>query len=90
MHGRRPLPPMQLLRLSHPARTLPGLIETTLDHQVQISDATAIARDCKRDLEAKIAQLTGKSVARPKGGKVKLSKEERRAAWDEVKDLRKE
>lgn len=88
----RPLPDLRFLRISHPTRTLAHLVPATLDFQSKHSDGGALVRDCKEELEAKIGLLTAKKGpgAKGKGGKVRLTKEERRKGWDEVRDLRKE
>ena len=88
--GSRPLPKMSLLRLSHPARTLPGLVESTLFYQSKHSEGAELAKDCRAELEAKIAMLSAKGGSKQKGGKVRLTKEERRKGWDDGKALRKE
>lgn len=87
------IPKLQLTRVSHPARTLPSLLRATLDYKAFHSDEAELARDCKNELEAKIASLTGKAGASrgAKGGrKPRLTKEERKKGWDDVKQLRKE
>ena len=83
---------MHLLRISHPARTLAHLVPVTLDYQAKHSEGGALVRDCKKEIEDKMALLTSKKVkgSSAKGGKAKLSKEERGKVWNEVRDLRKE
>jgi hypothetical protein len=88
----QPLPEMHILRISHPARTLSHLVPATLDFQSKHSESGALVHDCKKELDEKIAILTSKRGWGPKlkGGKVRLSKEERKKGWGEVRDLRKE
>jgi DNA polymerase alpha-associated DNA helicase A len=88
----RPLPEMHLLRISHPTRTLAHLVPTTLDFQSKHSESGALVRDCKSELDEKIAVLISKKGegVKSRGRKIRLSKEERKKGWEEVRQLRKE
>lgn len=68
-----------MVRLGHPARLLPGVLEHSLDVLSQSSDAAGIVRDIRDEMDKKQA-----SVRKTKNGR------ERKAIWTEMKELRKE
>ncbi|HVR75451.1 MAG TPA: IGHMBP2 family helicase [Planctomycetota bacterium] len=70
---------VRVVRLGHPARLLPSVIECSLDSLVEKSEASRIAVDLKRELESLRRRLR-KSEAR----------EERRALRDDLRRLRAE
>lgn len=76
------LPPdLPVIRLGHPARLLPRVVERSLDVLSQTSDAGEIVKDVRTELDGLLSQLVG-------GGKGRLKGKARREAWDNVKQLR--
>lgn len=70
---------LPLLRLGHPARLLPSVLNHSLDVLTRTSDAGAIVGDVRAEMDAKQA-----SVRKAKSGR------ERRGIYGELKELRKE
>lgn len=70
---------LPLLRLGHPARLLPSVLNHSLDVLTRTSDAGAIVGDVRAEMDAKQA-----SVRKAKSGR------ERRGIYGEIKELRKE
>ncbi|KAL8770625.1 MAG: hypothetical protein Q9209_003693 [Squamulea sp. 1 TL-2023] len=68
-----------IVRLGHPARLLPSVLDHSLDVLTQTSDAAAIVKDVRNEMDAKQA-----SIKKTRSGK------ERRAIYGEMKELRKE
>ncbi|KAH9909332.1 DNA helicase [Xylariomycetidae sp. FL2044] len=68
-----------ILRLGHPARLLPSVLDHSLDVLTQTSEAGLIVRDVRSEMDAKQA-----AIKKAKRGK------DRKAAYDELKHLRKE
>lgn len=68
-----------LVRLGHPARLLPSVLAHSLDVLTQTSDAGAIVRDVRAEMDAKQA-----SIRKTRNGR------ERRAIYTELKTLRRE
>ena len=68
-----------MIRLGHPARLLPNVLSHSLDVLTQSSEAAAIVRDVRKEMDTKQA-----SVKKARSGK------ERRAIYGEMKELRKE
>lgn len=68
-----------ILRLGHPARLLPSVLNHSLDVLTQTSEAGAIVKDVRSEMDAKQA-----SIKKTKSGK------ERRAIYGDLKELRKE
>ncbi|KAL8850628.1 MAG: hypothetical protein Q9221_004414 [Calogaya cf. arnoldii] len=68
-----------IVRLGHPARLLPSVLDHSLDFLTQTSDAAAIVKDVRKEMDAKQA-----SIKKARNGK------ERRAIYGEMKELRKE
>ncbi|KAL8747444.1 MAG: hypothetical protein Q9184_007597, partial [Pyrenodesmia sp. 2 TL-2023] len=68
-----------IVRLGHPARLLPSVLDHSLDVLIQTSEAAAIVKDVRREMDAKQA-----GIKKTRNGK------ERRAIYGEVKELRKE
>ena len=68
-----------ILRLGHPARLLPSVLNHSLDVLSQTSEAGAIVKDVRAEMDAKQA-----SLKKTKSGK------ERRAIYADLKELRKE
>ncbi|KAL1673945.1 P-loop containing nucleoside triphosphate hydrolase protein [Schizophyllum commune] len=80
---------LKVTRVGHPARVMAneGVLDATLEVQAGRTDAAALAKDVKAELEAALGVLSGKG----KGAKGKAPRGlERRKMWDEVKALRKE
>lgn len=70
---------ISILRLGHPARLLPSVLNHSLDILTQTSEAAAIVKDVRKEMDAKQA-----SIRKTKSGK------ERRAIYGDLKELRKE
>ena len=68
-----------IVRLGHPARLLPSVVNHSLDVLTKTSEAGAIVKDVRAEMDAKQA-----SIKKTKSGK------ERRAIYADLKDLRKE
>ncbi|KAF2759120.1 DNA helicase [Pseudovirgaria hyperparasitica] len=68
-----------IVRLGHPARLLPSVLNHSLEILTKTSDAAGIVQDVRRELDAKQA-----SIRKTRSGK------ERRAIYGEMKELRKE
>jgi DNA polymerase alpha-associated DNA helicase A len=68
-----------ILRLGHPARLLQSVLNHSLDVLTQTSEAAAIVKDVRKEMDAKQA-----SIRKTKSGK------ERRAIYGDLKELRKE
>ncbi|PTB65328.1 DNA helicase [Trichoderma citrinoviride] len=68
-----------ILRLGHPARLLPSVLNHSLDVLTQTSEAGAIVKDVRAEMDAKQA-----SIKKTKSGK------ERKAIYNDLKELRKE
>ncbi|VTT70668.1 unnamed protein product [Fusarium fujikuroi] len=68
-----------ILRLGHPARLLPSVVDHSLDVLTQTSEAGAIVKDIRTEMDTKQA-----SVKKTKSGK------ERKAIYTDLKELRKE
>ena len=70
---------LPILRLGHPARLLPSVLNHSLDVLTQTSEAGLIVKDVRSEMDAKQA-----SIKKTKSGK------ERRAIYTDLKELRKE
>lgn len=70
---------LPILRLGHPARLLPSVLNHSLDVLTQTSEAAAIVKDVRKEMDAKQA-----SIRKTRSGK------ERRAIYGDLKELRKE
>ncbi|GAM87804.1 hypothetical protein ANO11243_058320 [Dothideomycetidae sp. 11243] len=70
---------MPILRLGHPARLLPNVLDHSLEVLTKTSDAAELVNDIRQELDEKQA-----SISKTRNGK------ERRAIYGEMKDLRKE
>ncbi|RDW64090.1 DNA-binding protein SMUBP-1 [Coleophoma crateriformis] len=68
-----------IVRLGHPARLLPSVLNHSLDVLTQTSEAAAIVKDVRKEMDSKQA-----SIRKTKSGR------ERRAVYGELKELRKE
>ncbi|KAL8907672.1 MAG: hypothetical protein Q9171_005765 [Xanthocarpia ochracea] len=68
-----------IVRLGHPARLLPSVLDHSLDVLTQTSDAAVIVKDVRKEMDAKQA-----SIKKTRSGK------ERRAIYVDIKELRKE
>jgi DNA polymerase alpha-associated DNA helicase A len=68
-----------LLTSGHPARLLPSVLNHSLDVLTQTSDAAAIVQDVRKEMDAKQA-----SIRKTKSGR------ERKAVYQDLKELRKE
>ncbi|KAK1241683.1 hypothetical protein MKX07_007506 [Trichoderma sp. CBMAI-0711] len=68
-----------ILRLGHPARLLPSVLNHSLDVLTQTSEAGVIVKDVRAEMDAKQA-----SIKKTKSGK------ERKAIYTDLKELRKE
>ena len=70
---------LPMIRLGHPARLLPSVLNHSLDILTQTSEAASIVKDVRKEMDAKQA-----SIKKTRNGR------ERRAIYGEMKDLRKE
>jgi DNA polymerase alpha-associated DNA helicase A len=68
-----------IVRLGHPARLLPSVLNHSLDVLTQTSDAAAIVKDVRKEMDIKQA-----SIRKTKSGR------ERKAIYGDLKELRKE
>jgi DNA polymerase alpha-associated DNA helicase A len=68
-----------IIRLGHPARLLPSVVNHSLDVLTQTSEAGAIVQDVRAEMDAKQA-----SISKTRSGR------ERRAIYSDLKELRKE
>ncbi|KAJ5724497.1 hypothetical protein N7493_006225 [Penicillium malachiteum] len=68
-----------VVRIGHPARLLPSVLEHSLEVLTQTSDAASIVKDVRKEMDEKQA-----SIRKTKSGR------ERRAIYDDLKHLRKE
>ena len=68
-----------IVRLGHPARLLPSVLNHSLDVLTQTSDAAAIVKDVRKEMDTKQA-----SIRKTKSGR------ERKAIYGDLKVLRKE
>ena len=68
-----------IIRLGHPARLLPSVLNHSLDVLTRTSEAAAIVKDVRNEMDHKQA-----SIRKTRNGR------ERRAIYGEMKDLRKE
>jgi DNA polymerase alpha-associated DNA helicase A len=68
-----------VVRLGHPARLLPSVLDHSLDVLTQTSDAAAIVRDVRKEMDQKQA-----GVRKARSGR------ERREIYQDLKELRKE
>ena len=68
-----------IVRLGHPARLLPSVLNHSLDVLTHTSEASAIVKDVRKEMDDKQA-----SIKKTRNGR------ERRAIYGEIKELRKE
>src|SRR5271170_861726 len=68
-----------ILRLGHPARLLPSVLNHSLDVLTQTSEAAAIVKDVRKEMDQKQA-----SIRKTRNGR------ERREIYSDLKELRKE
>ena len=68
-----------IIRLGHPARLLPNVLNHSLDVLTQTSEASVIVKDVRKEMDDKQA-----SIKKTRNGR------ERRAIYGEMKELRKE
>lgn len=68
-----------ILRLGHPARLLPSVLNHSLDVLTQTSEAAVIVKDVRKEMDIKQA-----SIKKTRNGR------ERRAIYGDIKELRKE
>ncbi|GAB7352323.1 hypothetical protein MBLNU459_g2770t2 [Dothideomycetes sp. NU459] len=68
-----------MVRLGHPARLLPSVLNHSLDMLTRTSDAAALVKDIRQEMDDKQA-----SIRKTRNGR------ERKAIYGEMKDLRKE
>ncbi|KAL9101582.1 MAG: hypothetical protein Q9163_003182 [Psora crenata] len=68
-----------IIRLGHPARLLPSVLNYSLDVLTQTSEAAGIVKDVRREMDAKQAK-----IKKTRNGR------ERKAIYGDIKELRKE
>ncbi|RMD39985.1 hypothetical protein DV735_g5144, partial [Chaetothyriales sp. CBS 134920] len=72
-------PQTELVRLGHPARLLPAVLDHSLEVLTRTSDAAAIVNDVRTEIDDKL-----KSISKTRSGR------ERRLIYQDVKELRRE
>lgn len=72
---------LPVIRIGHPARLLPRVIERSLDTLTRTSEQGEIVSDVRREMD----ELLGKLKV---GGKARLKGRARKEGWDQVRDLR--
>ncbi|RMZ79303.1 hypothetical protein DV737_g3440, partial [Chaetothyriales sp. CBS 132003] len=72
-------PQTEIVRLGHPARLLPAVLNHSLEVLTKTSEAAAIVNDVRAEIDNKL-----KSISKTKSGK------ERRLIYQDVKELRRE
>lgn len=72
---------LPIIRVGHPARLLPRVIERSLDALTRTSEQGEIVSDVRREMDSLLARL---NVA----GKARLKGKARRDGWTQVRDLR--
>lgn len=72
-------PSTPIVRMGHPARLLPSVLNHSLEVLTRTSEAGAIVKDIREEIDQKVA-----STKKAKSGK------ERKAIWADVRELRKE
>lgn len=72
-------PSTPIVRMGHPARLLPSVLNHSLEVLTRTSEAGAIVKDIREEIDQKVA-----STKKAKSGK------ERKAIWSDVRELRKE
>ena len=72
-------PSTQMVRMGHPARLLPSVLDHSLEVLTRTSDAGAIVKDIREEIDLKIG-----STKKAKNGR------ERKMIWQDVRELRKE
>ncbi|KJX95412.1 DNA-binding protein smubp-2 [Zymoseptoria brevis] len=70
---------VNMVRMGHPARLLPGVLSHSMEYLSRTSDAAAIVTDVRNEMDAKQA-----SIRKTRNGR------EKRVIYGELKDLRKE
>ncbi|KAL8662456.1 MAG: hypothetical protein Q9202_004699 [Teloschistes flavicans] len=70
---------LPIVRLGHPARLLPSVLDHSLEVLTQTSEAANIVKDVRKEMDAKQA-----SIKKTRNGR------ERKTIYGEIKDLRKE
>ena len=70
---------LPIIRLGHPARLLPSVLNHSLDVLTQTSEAAVIVKDVRKEMDAKQA-----SIKKTRSGR------ERKAIYNDMKELRKE
>ncbi|KAJ3162066.1 DNA-binding protein SMUBP-2 [Geranomyces michiganensis] len=68
-----------LVRIGHPARVLPSVLSSTLDHVLKTSDAAALVLDIRAEIDSNLRKIHKSK-----------SRSERKALWQANKDLRKD
>jgi len=89
---------MKCMRLGHPARLQPSVLEHSMERLIQSADGSEIVRDCKKELKQYLDTLSAcYDNNKSKKGKIKdannkptSSYAERRQARSEISHLRKE
>lgn len=72
-------PSTPIVRMGHPARLLPSVVDHSLEVLTRTSEAGTIVKDVREEIDQKIA-----STKKTKSGR------ERKAIWQDVRELRKE
>lgn len=72
---------LPIIRVGHPARLLPRVIERSLDALTRTSEQGEIVSDVRKEMDALLARLNA-------SGKPRLKGKARRDGWGQVRDLR--
>lgn len=72
---------LPIIRLGHPARLLPRVLERSLDALTRTSEAGEIVSDVRREMDDLLSKLNAAGKSRIKG-------KARRDGWSQVRDLR--
>ncbi|KXZ43249.1 hypothetical protein GPECTOR_96g715 [Gonium pectorale] len=86
-------PKLKLVRLGHPARLLPAVLDSSLEAHVLRSDNSALARDCRaeiKDINARLLKLGPRERAERRALRAdlrRLAKEERQRQEAAIKEV---
>jgi ATP-dependent RNA/DNA helicase IGHMBP2 len=79
--------PLRLLRVGHPARITPAVLENTLEAVTSRGDESLVVADIQKELQQHFAALSARDK---KTGRFVASRQARRRVYKETKTLRKE
>ncbi|GJP51811.1 hypothetical protein CLOM_g10946 [Closterium sp. NIES-68] len=89
-----PHKPVRAVRVGHPARLLPSILDSSLDALVQQSDSSALAKDVRKEMQQLSGKLLKTKMRRERGDIQRelrrLGKEERQRQQRAVEDVLKD